>query len=134
MATHIIRRLGNYERDFAQLDLTKIEPENEESKNAQGLQFLYMQSHKEVLCVGVGELKKWDPIILRAPVLLIPARHQADGEKVKGFMNDPHIDDDSAMHLLADMIIANPERRDVLGDLLRRRVDVPRYPRADANE
>jgi hypothetical protein len=57
-----------------------------------------------------------EDVVLRAPVLLIPARH-TDG---KGFMSAPYFGDESAMHLLVDMIIDNPEKRDVLGRLLRK--------------
>ncbi len=57
-----------------------------------------------------------DDVVLRAPVLLIPERH-TDG---KGFFSAPQFGDDSAMRLLVDMIVENPEKRDVLGRLLRR--------------
>ena len=120
MATHVIRRFGNYEREFSRLlDQTKIEGENPLSKKIEeekGLQFFYMQSHQEFLAVGVQEREgpSGVKLLLRAPVLLISERHVDR----KGYLQDPHIGDESAMHLLVDMIIANPERRDVLGGLL----------------
>ena len=48
---------------------------------------------------------------------LIPERH-TDG---KGFSPSPsQFGDESAMHLLVDLIIANPEYRDVLAAMIRR--------------
>jgi hypothetical protein len=55
-------------------------------------------------------------IVLRAPVLLTAERH-TDG---KGFFNAPQFGPDSAMRLLVDMVVANPEYRDVLGVFIRR--------------
>lgn len=77
-----------------------------------GCRFRAMQirGKEEFVAVGV------DDLVLRAPVLLIKARH-TDG---KGLFNPPQFKDESAMRLLVDMIIANPENRDILARIIRR--------------
>jgi hypothetical protein len=116
---HTILYYGHYDRNFrpltsettTYLDKDGQEKEAEDaSAKVDGLRFRYMQCKgDEFVAVGVGD------VVLRAPVLLIPARH-TDG---KGFFSAPQFGDESAMHLLVDMILENPEKRDVLGRLLR---------------
>jgi hypothetical protein len=118
--THTILYFGHFDRNFRRLspdtatylDRNGVEkPVDDASSKVDGFRFRYMECRgKEFVAVGVGEL------VLRAPVLLIPERH-TDG---KGFFAPPQFEDDSAMHLLVDMIVANPENRDALGHLLRR--------------
>ena len=127
---HTIRYFGNFEKGFHQLRADTdwyFDREGKEKKNlnevsdkVNGLHFLYMQMPaQEFVVVGVDRRRarsrsKYERIVLRAPVLLIPERHTDD----KGFASDPHFGDESAMRLLVDMIIANPERRDALGRLV----------------
>jgi hypothetical protein len=118
---HTIRYFGNFEQSFRQLRAETdvyfdrkgktAKPVGKVSDKVNGLVFRYMQmpGKDEFVAVGV------ERIVLRAPVLLVTERH-TDG---KGFFEDPLFGDDSAMRLLVDMIIANPERRDALGRLLR---------------
>ena len=124
---HTILYFGHFDRNFHRLtvetttyfDKDDVEKEVEEaSKNADGLQFQYMQCRfDEFVAVGVKDtLGSRGVIVLRAPVLLIGERHTDR----KGFLNGPHFGEDSAMRLLVDMIIANPEHRDSLGRILRR--------------
>jgi hypothetical protein len=125
--THTILYYGNFDRNFHRLTVatkTYLNADGEElkvehaSKNADGLRFRYMEMpFKQFVAVGVEEPRDdRRVIVLRAPVLLISERH-TDG---KGFFNGPHFGDDSAMNLLVDMIVANPEYRDALGLLVRR--------------
>lgn len=117
---HTILYFGHFDRNFRDLtaetstyrDKDGNEKSAEEvSPKVDGFRFRYMECRgKEFVAVGVGE------VVLRAPVLLIPERH-TDG---KGFFSAPQFGDDSAMHLLVDMIVENHEKRDVLGRLLRR--------------
>lgn len=118
---HTIRYFGNFEQGFHRLrsdtnvyfdrEGKSPKPLGEVSDKVNGLVFRYMEMPgKEFVAVGVGD------IVLRAPVLLVGERH-TDG---KGFAADPHFGDDSAMRLLVDMIVANPERRDALGAQVRR--------------
>jgi hypothetical protein len=72
---------------------------------------------KEFVAVGVdfeSSRSNDDRLVLRAPVLLIFPRHT----DTVGVAADPLFGDEFAMHLLVDMIIANPEHRDALGRLL----------------
>lgn len=117
---HTILYFGHFDRNFrtlasntvTYLDREGVEkPVDEASPKVDGLRFRYMECRgKEFVAVGV------DDVALRAPVLLISERH-TDG---KGFFAPPQFGDDSAMRVLVDMIIANPESRDVLGRLVRR--------------
>jgi hypothetical protein len=117
---HTILYFGHFDRNFRALlpDTSTYldrhgeeKPVDEASSKVDGFQFRYMECRgKEFVAVGVED------VVLRAPVLLIPERH-TDG---KGFFAPPQFGDESAMHLLVDMIVANPESRDVLGRLLRR--------------
>jgi hypothetical protein len=117
---HTILSFGHFDRNFRELTAEtttcrdkdgKEKDVEEASAKVDGFRFRYMECKgKEFVAVGV------DDVVLRAPVLLIPERH-TDG---KGFFSAPQFGDDSAMHLLVDMIIENPEKRDVLGRLLRR--------------
>lgn len=117
---HTILYYGHYDRNFrtwapdtsmyVDRDGAK-KPVEEASGKVGGYRFRYMECRdREFVAVGVDE------IILRAPILLIPERHTGG----KGLFNAPQFDDDSAMRLLADMIIANPERRDAFARLIRR--------------
>jgi hypothetical protein len=118
---HTIRYFGNFDQSFHRLrtdtdvyfdrEGKSPKPLGEVSDKVNGLVFRYMEMPgKEFVAVGV------ENIVLRAPVLLVGERH-TDG---KGFgPNDPQFEDDSAMRLLVDMIVANPERRDALGALVR---------------
>ncbi|RYZ17710.1 MAG: hypothetical protein EOO70_01150 [Myxococcaceae bacterium] len=117
---HTILSYGHFDRNFRHLtaetttyrDKDGIEKEAQEAtEKVDGLKFRYMQCrYDEFVAVAVED------VVLRAPVLLIPVRH-TDG---KGFMSAPYFGDESAMHLLVDMIVANVEKRDVLGRLLRK--------------
>lgn len=117
--THTILYYGNFLRNFRTLEPTtstcvnktgEIGEVEKATAKVDGLQFRYMElPDKEFVAVGVGD------IVLRAPVLLVQERH-TDG---KGFFSGPHFGDDSAMRLIVDMIVANPEYRDALGRLLR---------------
>ena len=126
---HTIRYFWSFEKGFRSLDAdtawyfdregNEKKELNKVSDKVDGLHFLYMQMRaQEFVAVGVDLVKspsKYERIVLRSPVLLIPERHTDS----KGFMSDPHFGDDFAAHLLVDMIIANPEYRDALGRLLR---------------
>lgn len=117
---HTILYFGHFDRNFRSLhsetttyrDRDGVEKDAEEaSPKVDGCHFRYMECRgREFVAVGV------DDVVLRAPVLLIPERH-TDG---KGFFGGPQFGDDAAMRLLVDMIIANPESRDVLGRIIRR--------------
>ena len=117
---HTILYFGHLDRNFRNLapdtatyvDRDGVEkPVVKASAKVDGYRFRYMECQgKEFVAVVVDE------VVLRAPVLLIPERH-TDG---KGFFAPPQFGDDSAMRLLVDMIVANPENRDVLGRLVRR--------------
>lgn len=116
---HTILYFGPFDQNFRHLTskTTTYRDRNDVEKDAElatpavtGLRFRYMQRSKdEFLAVGV------DDLVLRAPVLIISERH-TDG---KGFANGPHFGADSAMRLLIDMALVNPEHRDVLARLIR---------------
>lgn len=116
---HTILYFGHFDRNFRALlaETTTYRDKDNEEKSAEtptekvtGLRFRYMQRPaQEFFAVGV------ERIVLRAPILLIPERH-TDG---KGFAHAPYFGDDSAMRLLVDMVVANPEYRDALGLLVR---------------
>jgi hypothetical protein len=116
---HTILYFGSFDRNFRDLGPNTITYVDKDGvkKDAElatakvdGLKFRYMQRPgQEFLAVAVGD------IVLRAPILLIPERH-TDG---KGFSHAPYFGDESAAHLLVDMVVANPEYRDSLGLLLR---------------
>lgn len=112
---HTILYFGHFDRNFRNLasdtttylDRDGVEkPVDEAASKVDGCRFRYMQirGREEFVAVGV------DDLVLRAPVLLIPGRH-TDG---KGFFAPPQFGDESAMRLLVDLIIANPESRDTL--------------------
>jgi hypothetical protein len=119
---HTIQYYGHFDTSFRELTPTTTTYRTKDgklkkgrigpaSKHVTGFKFRYMErTDKEFVAVGV------ESIVLRAPVLLAWERH-TDG---KGAFNDPMFGDESAMHLLVDMIVANPEYRDTLGLLLRR--------------
>lgn len=121
--THSMLYFGHFDRNFRKLDTETSEylDINGQSKaveqptdSVDGLHFFYMECpDKEFVAVGVRDHS--GVFILRAPILLISERH-TDG---KGLFTGPHIGDESAARLLVDMIVANPERRDALGRLLR---------------
>ncbi|MCC6667228.1 MAG: hypothetical protein IT375_26010 [Polyangiaceae bacterium] len=58
---------------------------------------------------------KVDDLVLRAPVLFVGGRH---GPAAPGPAWSK-LDDDVAMNILVDAIVANPEYRDVLGERIR---------------
>jgi hypothetical protein len=113
---HTFLRFGRLDHDFRHLTpetLTRRDKTGVEVATAKvnGFQFPYMQCGGEVF-VAVGV----EGVVLRVPLLLILERH-TEG---KGFCTGPHIGDEAAMHLLVDMIVENPEKRDILGRLLRK--------------
>ena len=125
---HTLLYFGPFEQNFRSLssktveyidwdDKTKL-PVQGATKRASGrLQFRYMcSSRRPGENVVVGVCSDDSSIVLRAPVLLIHERHM--GGTWFAANNRGYLDDDCAMHLLADMIVANPEHRDALGRLL----------------
>lgn len=120
MATHTILYFGHFDRNFRNLLPTTrdyvdkdgvTKPAETPSDKVDGINFRCMElQEKQFVAVGAGT------IVLRNPILLEPARH-TDG---KGFFSPPQFGDPSAARLLTDMIVANPEQRDLLASLLRR--------------
>jgi hypothetical protein len=116
---HTILYFGPFDRNFRDLEAEtatyvdvdgRERPVDDASPNVEGLRFRYMECRdKEFVAVGLENL------ILRAPLLLIPERH-TDG---KGFFSPPQFGTDSAMRLLVDLAIANPEKRDILARYIR---------------
>lgn len=122
---HTILYFGHFDRNFQALNTETTtyrdkdnlkKPVEQATKNVTGYHFRYMERQfKEFVAVGVEDVGERGIIILRAPLLLTSERHTDE----KGFFNGPHFGDESAMHLLVDMIVANPEYRDALGRLVR---------------
>jgi hypothetical protein len=109
---------GNFDRNFGSLKPTtktyvdkdgQINEVEKATTRVNGLEFWYMEKPGKVF-VAVGV----EGVALREPVLLDRERH-TDG---KGFCTGPHIMDESARHLLDDMITANPELSDDLQRLM----------------
>ena len=120
MAVHTILYFGHFDRNFRNLlpttahyldkDLEHGLPDKASSK-VDGFSFRYMELQgKQFVAVGV------DTLVLRVPVLLDPARH-TDG---KGFFSPPQFGDLSAARLLVDMVVWNPEQRDLLAEFIRK--------------
>ena len=118
---HTMIYFGHFDRNFRNLmpdtttyvDRDGIEKQvPDAASKVDGCRFRCMQTRgkEEFFVVGV------DNLVLRAPVLLIQGRH-TDG---KGICNPPQFGAESAMRLLVDMIIANPENRDALARIIRR--------------
>jgi hypothetical protein len=117
---HRLRGLGYFDKSYALLG-TEREAylkqdgspvvEEEVDAGSGGIVFGVMEkAPKAFLIVKVGDL------ILRAPVLFIPHRHGAKGlAPYAGY-----VDHNSAMQILVDAIVANPEYRDHLGEEVRR--------------
>jgi hypothetical protein len=121
---HTLLYFGPFERNFRSLsaDTTKYVDWGSNEQDAEGaterarggLKFRYMRwsrSPEQDFVVGV------DHIMLRAPVLLVHGRHM--DAKWFAANNPSYLGDESAMRLLVDMIVANPEYRDELGRLVR---------------
>lgn len=123
MATHTLVYLGFFETSFAKLhpgqsrywrkDDDVAAPGNvveSPPSHIKGRRFGFMErSGKSFVIVSV------DRVVLRAPVLFIGGRH---GPKAPGPAWDK-LDDDVAMRIIADAIVANPESRDILAAMLR---------------
>jgi hypothetical protein len=110
-----------FDSEYVDWDAKTKCPAERAQKNATGLQFRYMRrlrSPEEDFVVGVAtEAPNYISIVLRAPVLLVHERHM-DG-KWFAASNPVYPTDDSALRLLVDMVVANPEYRDELGRLMR---------------
>jgi hypothetical protein len=91
-----------------------VDAATEKVKKWNGLQFRYMRlsrSPEQNFVVGV------ERIVLRVPIVLVYERHM-DGKRFVA--NSPaYLSDDSALRLLVDLAVANPEYRDDLGRLVR---------------
>lgn len=121
MATHTLIYLGNFDRNFSPVGtwpetyLTvdgDEKPVDEPAEKVDGIRFGYMQKDGDwFYLVNVEGLR------LRAPVLLVPARH-SDGKQVGPSASQ--FQDDGAMCLLADAMVANPEYRDQLAHVILR--------------
>jgi hypothetical protein len=74
-----------------------------------GIEFGVMQGQQDHFFVKAAD------VILRAPVLFIGGRH---GPAAPG-PAWPKLDDDVAVRILVDLIVSNPELRDVLGGMIR---------------
>jgi len=124
---HTIIYMGNMARSFATLSETTStyldaggikKRIDEPSPKADGLIFAYMERRPKLFfAVRVYDPVAKETVVLREPVLLVTERH-TDG---KGFSPTPsRFGDDSALHLLVDMIVSNPEYRDLLGAMVQR--------------
>jgi hypothetical protein len=79
-------------------------------RGVKGVVFGYMERPgKSFAIVRINEL------VLRAPVLFIGGRH---GPAAPGPVS-ARLDDDDAAHILVDAVVANPECRDMLANMLR---------------
>lgn len=124
---HTIIYMGNLARSFAALSETTTKyldangvekPIDEPSDKADGLVFAYMERRPKLFfAVRVCDPKAKETVVLREPVLLVTERH-TDG---KGFSPTPsRFGDESARNLLVDMIVSNPEYRDLFGAMIQR--------------
>lgn len=122
MATHSIRYFGRFDLNFHSLRSDTelyIKSDGGEGKpdagdTVDGIRFCYMQRGAEMFF-----LVRVDDFVLRAPVLLIPERHMDEKKFSPNPKGPTTFGDDSAMRLLIDAAIANPEFRDILGDKIR---------------
>jgi hypothetical protein len=117
VATHTLNYYGHMDTSFHRLvpnqtrcwlkggEERQVEPVPE---GIDGIEFGVMQGKQDHFFVKAGD------ILLRAPVLFIGGRH---GPAAPG-PSWAKLDDDVAVRILADLIVGNPELRDVLAAMI----------------
>ena len=119
MAAHTLVYYGFYDASFHKLvpgqarawtkDGAESAVELPPPDKFDGIKFGFMQRSEGFVIVQV------DNLVLRAPVLFVGGRHGPKGPGPQW----SNLDDDVATRILVDVIVANAELRDVLGDKIR---------------